>query len=283
MDYIYCAYLLLTYLLCSLQCVPFIKNICKTRQNNGFAKTIISLETYTQYRISQKSIGEFLDCIKCAIFVVIASITFDTKNIIALTSIVALAGNYFPFFCIKKNQSKNFLCVIIIGAFLDIITSTSMLFVYCISIYYDKHKSISTTSSMFVGIVKTIIHIAIATKTNYIIATYFIMYGLLGIKRNKKTFVYMYHYMVEKHRKEQEKEKIQTIISLQRKYTGRNRNRKYSEKVDVNAKKKTERKIKIKQIKKQDMLDIADKTRNEYKNSNKAKRQINYEIISNNG
>lgn len=283
MDYIYCAYLLLTYLLCSLQCVPFIKNICKTRQNNGFAKTIISLETYTQYRISQKSIGEFLDCIKCAIFVVIASITFDTKNITALTSIVALAGNYFPFFCIKKNQSKNFLCVIIIGAFLDIITSTSMLFVYCISIYCDKHKSISTTSSMFVGIVKTIIHIAIATKTNYIIATYFIMYGLLGIKRNKKTFVYMYHYMVEKHRKEQEKEKIQTIISLQRKYTGRNRNRKYSEKVDVNAKKKTERKIKIKQIKKQDMLDIADKTRNEYKNSNKAKRQINYEIISNNG
>ena len=45
----------------------------------------------------------------------------------------------------------------------------------------------------------------------------------------------------------------------------------------------TERKIKMKQIKKQDMLDIADKARNEYKNSNKAKRQINYEIISNNG
>ena len=89
--------------------------------------------------------------------------------------------------------------------------------------------------------------------------------------------------MVEKHRKKQEEEKIQTIISLQRKYKGRNRNRKYSEKVDIKAKKMTERKLKMKRIKKQDMLDIADKARNEYKNSNKAKRQINYEIISNNG
>ena len=93
----------------------------------------------------------------------------------------------------------------------------------------------------------------------------------------------MYNYMVEKHRKKQEEEKIQTIISLQRKYKGRNRNRKYSEKVDIKAKKMTERKLKMKRIKKQDMLDIADKARNEYKNSNKAKRQINYEIISNNG
>ena len=93
----------------------------------------------------------------------------------------------------------------------------------------------------------------------------------------------MYNYMVEKHKKEQAKEKIQTIILLQNKYKGRNRNRKYSEKVDVKAKKMTERKLKMKQIKKQDMLDIADKARNEYKNSNKAKRQINYEIISNNG
>ena len=281
MYYTYCTYLLITYLLCSLQCVPFIKNMCKTNPNNGFVQTIISLETYTKYRISQKSVGEFLDCIKCAMFVIIANIIFDNKNITALTSIVALAGNYFPFFCIKKNQSKNFLCVIIIGALLDIITSTSMLFVYCISIYYDKHKSISTTSSMFVGIVKTIIHIAITTKTNYIIATYFIMYGLLGIKRNKKTFVYMYNYMVEKHRKKQEEEKIQTIISLQKKYKGRNRNIKYSEKIDVNAKQMTERKIKMKHIKKQDMLDIADKEKNEYKNSNKAKQQIRYEIMAN--
>ena len=93
----------------------------------------------------------------------------------------------------------------------------------------------------------------------------------------------MYNYMVEKHKKEQEEEKIQTIISLQRKYKGRNRNRKYSEKVDIKAKKMTERKLKMKQIKKQDMLDIADKARNEYKNSNKAKRHINYDIISNNG
>ena len=226
MEYRYCAYLLLTYLLCSLQCVPFIKNICKTRQNNGFVKTILSLETETQYRVSQKKIGEFLDCVKCAIFVIIASIIFDTKNITALTSIVALAGNYFPFFCIKKNQSKNFLCAMIIGAFLDVITSASMLFVYCIGIHYNKHKSIAMTSAMFVGIVKTIVHITIATNTNYIIAIYFIMYCLLGIKRNKKTFVYMYNYMVEKHRKKQEKEKIQTIISLQKKYKGRNRNRK---------------------------------------------------------
>ena len=281
MDYIYCAYLLLTYLLCSLQCVPFIKNICKTRQNNGFVKIILSLETETQYRASQKKIGEFLDCVKCAIFVIIASIIFDTKNITALTSIVALAGNYFPFFCIKKNQSKNFLCVIVIGAFLDIITSASMLFVYCVSICYDKHKSIAITSSMFVGMVKIIIYVVIATKTNYIIAIYFIMYGLLGIKRNKKTFVYMYNYMVEKHRKKQEEEKIQTIISLQKKYKGRNRNIKYSEKIDVNAKQMTERKIKMKHIKKQDMLDIADKEKNEYKNSNKAKQQIRYEIMAN--
>lgn len=280
--YTHCAYLLLTYLLCSLQCVSFIKNICKTRQNNGFAKTIISLETYTQYRISQKNIGEFLDCIKCAMFVIIANIIFDNKNITALTSIVALAGNYFPFFCIKKNQSKNFLCIIIIGTFLDIITSGSMLFAYCISIHYNKHKSIAMASAMFVGIVKTIIHLAIISHPNYVVATYFIVYGLLGIKRNKKTFVHMYNYMVEKHKKEQEEEKIQTIISLQRKYKGRNRNRKYSEKVDIKAKKMTERKLKMKRIKKQDMLDIADKARNEYKNSNKAKRHINYDILSNN-
>ena len=283
MYYTYCTYLLITYLLCSLQCVPFIKNICKTNPNNGFVQTIISLETYTKYRISQKSVGEFLDCIKCAMFVIIASIIFDNKNITALTSIVALAGNYFPFFCIKKNQSKNFLCIIIIGTFLDIITSGSILFAYCISIHYTKHKSIAMASAMFVGIVKTIIHLAIISHPNYVVATYFIVYGLLGIKRNKKTFVHMYNYMVEKHKKEQEEEKIQTIISLQKKYTGRNRNRKYSEKVDIKAKKMTERKIKMKQIKKQDMLDIADKARNEYKNSNKAKRHINYDIISNNG
>ena len=87
--------------------------------------------------------------------------------------------------------------------------------------------------------------------------------------------------MVEKHRKKQEEEKIQTIISLQKKYKGRNRNIKYSEKIDVNAKQMTERKIKMKHIKKQDMLDIADKEKNEYKNSNKAKQQIRYEIMAN--
>ena len=43
----------------------------------------------------------------------------------------------------------------------------------------------------------------------------------------------------------------------------------------------TEKKIKMKHIKKQDMLDIADKEKNEYKNSNKAKQQIKYEIMAN--
>ena len=42
----------------------------------------------------------------------------------------------------------------------------------------------------------------------------------------------------------------------------------------------TERKIKMKQIKKQDMLEIANKARNEYRNSNKAKQQITYDIVS---
>ena len=88
---------------------------------------------------------------------------------------------------------------------------------------------------------------------------------------------------MEKHKKTQQNEKIRKMLELQRQYKGKNRNRKYSEKVNIKAKKMTERKIKMKQIKKQDMLDIADKARNEYKNSNKAKRQINYEIISNNG
>lgn len=273
-------YLLLVYLLCSFQCIYFINNICNTRQNNIFVKKILLLENRTKYRLSRKRIGELFDCIKCSSFVIATMIAFNNVSITATTAIIALLGNYFPFFCIKKNRSKNFLCVIIIGFFLDLITSTSMLFVYFISIHYKKHKSIATTSAMFVGIIKTIVHIAIMAKTNYIVATYFIIYGLFGINRNKRTFAYMYNYMIEQHKKKQENEKIKKIIELRCKYKGRNRNIKYSEKIDINAKKKTEKKIEMCKIKKQDMLEIADKIRNEYRNSNKAKKQINYSIIT---
>ena len=268
------------YVICSFQCMAIINHICKITPNGRVSKIITSCEINTHYHISKKRIGELFDFIKCLCFVIISSTALNNKNITAFTSIIALAGNYFPFFGLKSNRSKNFIGFILIGAFLDIITSISMLFAYFVSIHYGKHKSIATASAMCVGIAKTIIHIALVTHVNYLETIYFIFYGILGICRNKKTLSYMYNYTMEKHKKTQQNEKIRKMLELQRQYKGKNRNRKYSEKVDIIAKKKTERTIKMKQVKKQDMLEIANKARNEYRNSNKAKQQITYDIVS---
>lgn len=267
----YFIFLFITYLCSSYQ---FTNTIRKTKNKNIKNRIILlnnKLQKYIKYNLSCKKIGYFLDTLKCSFFVVFSMIIFDNKSLTDFVAIVSLFGNYFPFFGIRKNQSKNFFSVIVVGLLLDLFTGISMIFAFALTLKYGHHKSIAFTSAMFMGIMKSIIHISMFSNKDYVEALYFIVFGLCAIYRNKKTLLYICTRITRK-------KKVKKVYDNHTKISKEKR-LKYSERVDVDNKTYKDYKIKIKKLKNLIFKkNNQENYRKECKNSNKYKKYKTYEI-----
>ncbi len=267
----YFVFLCITYFGSSYQFVNTMRRTKNKKIKNRITLLNNKLQKYVKYNLSSKKIGYFLDSIKCLFFVISSIIIFGNKTLTDLVAIASLAGNYFPLFGIRKNQSKNFLSVIIVGLFLDAFTGISMVFAFALTLKYGHHKSIAITSAMFMGIMKSIVHISIFSNKDYIEALYFIIFGILAIYCNKKTLLYICTRITRKN-------KVKKVYDNHTKI-GKEKRLKYSERANSDNKLYKDYTIKIKKLKNLIFKkNNQDKYRKECKNSNKYKKHKTYEI-----
>ena len=263
-------YLVLCYLCCSFQFEGTLKHKNNSKTNKNILYILENIRIKTKNSVSLKTIGGVLDCLKCMFFIILADCIFGKKTLIDLTAIVAFLGHYYPFFGFRKNNSKNFIAIMLSGILLDPITGASILAAFVFALKCFKYKSIATLSSSVVSMIKTIVHICIFSNHDYVEAIYFIGFGTLAIYRNRLTFCYLCSKLTKHNRKKDNaynNDKIDKKNKL-----------KYSERVSVSNRKYKENNSKFKMLKRKLFKAIKqeDNDRNEYKNSNKYKKMKQY-------
>ena len=204
-------FLSLTYFICSLQ----IRHITDWKiPHNIFGK--ISIKIIRVFRnfyshFSFKLIFTVIDYIKCPFFVIVSAIMFNDKYMTDLTAIVAYLAHYFPIWSGFRNDNRNFIGVIFTGFLLNPITGISMIFAYLVSARSFGYTSIAITSSMLVGIIKTVVHVVFFDNNDFVEAIYFIFFGVLAIYKNRRILIYICEKTVKKDVKFYKNEK--TIIA----------------------------------------------------------------------
>ncbi len=192
------SFFLLTYIICSFQ----IKNAVKTKiPHNSIGKYSIKVIKFFRRfypKFSFKLFFDVADFLKCPLFVLLSAILFNNKSITDATAIVSYVAHYFPIWSGFHNSSRNFIGIIFTGFILDPITGISMIFAYLLSARSFGYTSVATTSSMMVGMIKTVVHIAFFNSTDYVEAIFFIFFGVLAIYRNKRILLYICEKSVKK-------------------------------------------------------------------------------------
>ena len=263
-------YLVLCYLCCSFQFEGTLRQRNNSKINKKILYILEKIKIKTKNSVSLKTIGGVLDCLKCMFFIVLADCIFGKKNLIDLTAIIVLLAHYYPFFGFRKNNSKNFIAIMLSGILLDPITGASMLVAFVFALKCFKYKSIATLSSAFVSIIKTIVHICVFSNHDYFEAVYFIGFGILAIYRNRLTFCYLCSKLTKHNRR---KDYMYNDDKIDKK-----KKLKYSERASIANRKYKENKIKFKMLKKKLFQAIKQENndRNEYRNSNKYKKMKQY-------
>ena len=191
-------FFLLTYLVCSIQMKHAINlKIPHNLAGKAFIKVIRFFRNFYP-KFSFKLFFKVLDYAKCPMFVILSALLFNNKYLTDLTAIVSYTAHYFPIWSGFNNNSRNFIGIILTGFILDPITGVSMLFAYLLSAYGFGYTSVATTSSMMVGMIKTLIHITFFDSNDYVEAVFFIFFGVLAIYRNKRALMYICEKSVKK-------------------------------------------------------------------------------------
>ena len=195
-------FLALTYLLCSLQFSKIVCFLGEYHTKNKIMKTIIAeIQKLNNKKSSLKTFGNILDITKCLIATLLSAYFFENKYIMDTTAVVAHLGHHFPLWNKFKNESKNFINLILTGFVLDPITGVSMLIAFGFAAFKSSYTSVAITSATMIGMIKTVMHIFLFGNTDYIEVVFFVGFGALAISKNKKILLYICTHIAGKRRK----------------------------------------------------------------------------------
>ena len=195
-------FLVLTYLLCSLQFSKIVCFLGEYHTKNKIMKTIIAeIQKLNNKKSSLKTFGNILDITKCLIATLLSAYFFENKYIMDTTAVVAHLGHHFPLWNKFKNESKNFINLILTGFVLDPITGVSMLIAFGFAAFKSSYTSVAITSATMIGMIKTVMHIFLFGNTDYIEVVFFVGFGALAISKNKKILLYICTHIAGKRRK----------------------------------------------------------------------------------
>lgn len=184
--------MVLTYLLCSLQFSKIVCFLGEYHTKNKIIKTIITkIQKLNNKKSSLKTFGSILDITKCLIATLLSAYFFENKYIMDTTAVVAHLGHHFPLWNKFKNESKNFINLILTGFVLDPITGVSMLIAFGFAAIKSSYTSVAITSATMIGMIKTVMHIFLFGNTDYIEVVFFVGFGALAISKNKKVLLYI--------------------------------------------------------------------------------------------
>ncbi len=185
-------FMVLTYLLCSLQFSKIVCFLGEYHTKNKIIKTIITkIQKLNNKKSSLKTFGNILDITKCLIATLLSAYFFENKYIMDTTAVVAHLGHHFPLWNKFKNESKNFINLILTGFVLDPITGVSMLIAFGFAAFKSSYTSVAITSATMIGMIKTVMHIFLFGNTDYIEVVFFVGFGALAISKNKKVLLYI--------------------------------------------------------------------------------------------
>ena len=195
-------FMVLTYLLCSLQFSKIVCFLgeCRTK-NKIMKKIIVKIQKLNNKKSSLKTFGNILDITKCLIATLLSAYFFENKYIMDTTAVVAHLGHHFPLWNKFKNESKNFINLILTGFVLDPITGVSMLIAFGFAALKSSYTSVAITSATMIGMIKTVMHIFLFGNTDYIEVVFFVGFGALAISKNKKILLYICTHIAGKRRK----------------------------------------------------------------------------------
>lgn len=195
-------FMVLTYLLCSLQFSTIVCFLGKYRAKNEIMKKIIAkIQKINNKKSFLKTFGNILDITKCLIATLLSAYFFENKYIMDMTAVVAHLGHHFPLWNKFKNESKNFINLILTGFVLDPITGVSMLIAFGFAALKSSYTSVAITSATMIGMIKTVMHIFLFGNTDYIEVLFFVGFGALAISKNKKILLYICTHIAGKRRK----------------------------------------------------------------------------------
>ena len=206
-------FMVLTYLLCSLQFSKIVCFLGEYHTKNKIMKTIIAeIQKLNNKKSSLKTLGNILDITKCLIATLLSAYFFENKYIMDTTAVVAHLGHHFPLWNKFKNESKNFINLILTGFVLDPITGVSMLIAFGFAAFKSSYTSVAITSATMIGMIKTVMHIFLFGNTDYIEVVFFVGFGALAISKNKKILLYICTRITsKKKKKKRDTEKPETI------------------------------------------------------------------------
>lgn len=195
-------FMALTYLLCSLQFSKIVCFLGEYHTKNKIIKQIITkIQKLNNKKSSLKTLGNILDITKCLIATLLSAYFFENKYIMDTTAVVAHLGHHFPLWNKFKNESKNFINLILTGFVLDPITGVSMLIAFGFAAFKSSYTSVAITSATMIGMIKTVMHIFLFGNTDYIEVVFFVGFGALAISKNKKILLYICTHIAGKRRK----------------------------------------------------------------------------------
>ena len=195
-------FLALTYLLCSLQFSKIVCFLGEYHAKNKIIERIISkIQKINNKKSFLKTFGNILDITKCLIATLFSAYFFENKYIMDTTAVVAHLGHHFPMWHKFKNESKNFINLILTGFVLDPITGVSMLIAFGFAALKSSYTSVAITSATMIGMIKTVMHIFLFGNTDYIEVVFFVGFGTLAISKNKKILLYICTRIAGKRRK----------------------------------------------------------------------------------
>lgn len=184
-------FLLLTYLICSVQ----FKELVKYKNYNNIGVKIVTA-IVNKIKIEHPKFSfvytlSIIDHIKCPLFVACSAFLFHEKYIIDITAIVSHTAHYLPMVSNCKNNSKNFVSLMLTSFILNPITGISMFVSFFIVANNKGHFATAITSAVIVGILKTLINISFLGNKDYIEMLFVVAFGMLAIYRNKRTLIYI--------------------------------------------------------------------------------------------
>ena len=275
-------FLLITYLFCSFQ---FLEFFVKQKKHCVYIEKLINntIKLIKKINInpSVEDICVVFDGLKCCVFVIISAYLFHSKNIMDITAIVAYLGHRFPIYYKFKNESKNFISMILVGFILDPITGISMIVAFILSSRICEYTSVATISAMLAGIVKTLIHFSFFENNYYFENLFFIFFSILAISKNKRAMLYVIaKTSFDEDSSGKKRNKLETIKKDVCAIHHFFKKLKYSEKTNKNNELKYKKKAeKIKELKKYKKEENNKNKKTEYKNSNVIKKQKKYKML----
>ena len=181
----------ITYLICSFHFKDAINLKIPHNSIGKFSIKVIKFFKRFYSKFSFQMLFYAIDFLKCPLFVLLSAIFFFFFYIVDCTAIISYLGHYFPLWHGFRSDNKNFISIIFTGFILDPITGIAMIFAFLLSARSFGYFSLSITSAMLVGMVKTVIHIMFFNNHEYMECLYFLFFGCLSIYKNRKTLLHI--------------------------------------------------------------------------------------------